>query len=134
MRVFFALVLCAPSVFAQGTSHSVTSACGTKDPTFDVKLDNSKHPVTPPKPGKAIIYFVQDDGSWGEHQRYVLRVGLDGTWVGAYKQNSFFMVSTEPGSIMSAQSAIDFFRGDFGSSCPFHGRSRQNLLLPHALS
>ena len=45
----------------------------------------------------AMIYFIQDDGPCGERQHYVLKMGLDEAWVGAFKQNSCFTVSAKPG-------------------------------------
>ena len=50
-----------------------------------------------PEPGKARVVFIQDDSTWGDHQHYVMNIGLDGAWVGAYKQNSYFTLSVDPG-------------------------------------
>ena len=65
--------------------------------SYDVKVDNSQHTLTPPEPEMARIYFIQDSGLWADHQHYTLKIGLDGTWVGAYKRNSYFTVSVQPG-------------------------------------
>ncbi|MGB6386744.1 MAG: DUF2846 domain-containing protein [Terriglobales bacterium] len=92
----FLVMFLALSVFAQGTSSRLALACGPKDVTFTVKMDPSHEPAEP-EPGKARVAFIQDDSMWGEHQHYVMKIGLDGAWVGAYKQNSYFTVSVDPG-------------------------------------
>jgi hypothetical protein len=66
--------------------------------SFDVKRDKSQHILTQPEAGKATVYFIQDNGIWGEDQQYnTLKIGLDGAWVGAYKNNSYFAIFVEPG-------------------------------------
>jgi hypothetical protein len=92
MKVAFAVVFFATSLFAQGAS-----ACGPINLNLDVTLDNSQHTFAQPETGKGRVYFIQDDGPLGSHQHYTLRLGLDGVWVGAYKENSYFAVSVEPG-------------------------------------
>jgi hypothetical protein len=57
----------------------------------------SQRTLAQPEPGKAQVYFIQDDGPGGNHQHATLRIGLGGTWVCAYKQNSYFTVTVEPG-------------------------------------
>jgi Protein of unknown function (DUF2846) len=64
---------------------------------FSVSLDTSKKATVLPDTGKATVYFIQDDGPYGRGQHYTVRVGVDGRWVGAYKQNSYFALSVEPG-------------------------------------
>jgi hypothetical protein len=102
MKTVFAVLILAASALAQGSSVRPMSACGTKDVTFGVKLDATRHAPAQPESGKAIVYFIQDDGPWGEHQHYVLKIALDGAWVGAYKNNSYFTVWNRE-SIMSAR-------------------------------
>ena len=97
MKAVLALIVFAASALGQGPSIRVPSACGIKDVTFDVKLDNTQRPPAQPESGKALVYFIQDDGPWGVHQHYVLKIALDGAWVGAYKWNSYFTVSVKPG-------------------------------------
>jgi uncharacterized protein DUF2846 len=48
-----------------------------------------------PESGRARVYFVQDLGS--RNPVAVISVGLDGAWVGANKNDSYFSVSVEPG-------------------------------------
>jgi len=97
MRGTLLVMFLAVSAFAQGPSSRIASACGSRDVIFDVKLDASQHTLAQPEPGKAQVYFIQDSGLWGEKQHYTLKIGLDGAWVGAYKNNSYLTVSVEPG-------------------------------------
>lgn len=74
------------------------AACGRNDVSFDVKRDQSQHALAQPEPGKALIYFVQDLGQTHCIVHCVtVKIGLDGTWVGANQDNSYFSVSVEPG-------------------------------------
>jgi Protein of unknown function (DUF2846) len=50
-----------------------------------------------PEPGKALIYFVQETGAGNCLGACVTRIGLDGAWVGAFRHNSYFSVSVDPG-------------------------------------
>jgi hypothetical protein len=97
MKTVFAMMILATSALAQGSSVRPMSACGIKDVTFEVKLDATRHTPAKPDSGKALMYFIQDDGLSGDHQHYVLKIALDGAWVGAYKNNSYFSVPVEPG-------------------------------------
>ena len=97
MKIIFAVMILAASALAQGTSVPAASACGIKDVTFSVKLDKTQSLLAQPESGNAMIYFIQDDGPWGEYQHYVLKIELDGVWVGAYKKNSYFTVLAKPG-------------------------------------
>lgn len=97
MKTIIAVMVLTASALAQGPSVRVASACGPKNVSFDVKLDDSRHTAALPEPGRAMVYFIQDDGPWGKYQHYVLKIGVDGEWVGAYKKNSYFTVDLMPG-------------------------------------
>jgi hypothetical protein len=86
----------AVSAFAQEQPSAVPAACGPKG-AFDVKLDQSQHALAQPEPGKARVYFVQDIGAVSCLGSCGAKIGLDGAWAGANKQNSYFSVSVEPG-------------------------------------
>jgi hypothetical protein len=60
-----------------------------------VKLDESQHALAQPKPDKAWVYFIQEKGS--DALGVTTMIGLDGTWVGANKNSSYFGVSVESG-------------------------------------
>jgi hypothetical protein len=97
MKFTLVALLFAVSAFAQSPSARVASPCGAKDVVLNVKLDKAQHTLPQPESAKARVYFIQDDGPMGDHQHFAVRIGLDGEWVGAYKQNSYFTVSIEPG-------------------------------------
>ena len=98
MRVAIIIVLLATAAFAQNQPAVVPSACGPKDTDVDVKLDKSQHIISQPEAGKARVYFIQDIGKISCIGACVkTKIGLDGTWVGANKHNSYFSVSVEPG-------------------------------------
>ena len=74
-------------------------ACGPDSVRYVVKLDKLQHTLTEPGPGKALVYFIQDKGpqSFGIAAAVETRIGIDGAWVGANRNNSYFSVSVEPG-------------------------------------
>jgi hypothetical protein len=97
MKIALVTLFFAASALAQNPTAVLPAACGPKDFNFDVKLDDTQHTPMQAEPGKAVVYFIQDDGPMGNHQHNTLRIGLDGAWAGAYKQNSYFTVSVEQG-------------------------------------
>lgn len=70
----------------------VRGGCGPAELHFDVKTDKKQHPSPSPDSGKALV-FVFEDMERGP----TMRVGVDGTWVGANKGKSYFYFSLEPG-------------------------------------
>jgi hypothetical protein len=97
MKAALFALLFAASAVAQNPPAELPPACGPEDVGFKVKLDKAQHTLAQPDAGKALVYFIQDDGPDGNHQRYTMRIGLDGAWAGAYKHNSYFKVSLVPG-------------------------------------
>jgi hypothetical protein len=92
------LFLLAATALAQNTTTTAAApGCGTTDTRFEIKKDKSQHPSAPPEPGKAVIYFVEDDTEFQAVPNPTTRIGLDGTWIGANHGNSYFYVSVEPG-------------------------------------
>ncbi len=89
------IALAAPLV-AQNRSDNPFS-CGIPDVSFDVKTQKNQHPVAQPEPGKALIYFFQDDSLYGGILRPTSRYAIDGRWVGATHANSYFYLSIAPG-------------------------------------
>jgi hypothetical protein len=97
MKTFVAsifLAVFASSVFAQdpAPAASARGGCGPSESYFDVKTDRKQHPVAPADAGKALVYVFEDM----EHGP-TMRVGLDGSWVGANKGKSYFYFSVDPG-------------------------------------
>jgi hypothetical protein len=96
--LFMKIVLIAFLFGASAFSQNSPSACGSENVTFKVTLDKS-HPSLPnAEPGKAMVVFIQDFGvqtSLGVHP--LTRIGVDGSWVGAIKDNSYSPVFLDPG-------------------------------------
>ncbi len=98
MRMIVLLVtLFAASAFALGQSADLPPTCGPEKASFDVKLEKSQHVLAQPDSGKALVYFIQDFGELSFGPAVLTRVGVDGAWVGANKNSSYFSVSVEPG-------------------------------------
>ncbi len=97
MKVALITFLLALPAFAQTIPTPSTAACGPEKAGFDVKLDKSQHVLAQPDSGKALMYFIVDFGGQHYGPALLTRIGLDGAWVGANKNSSYFSVSVEPG-------------------------------------
>ncbi len=89
----------AATSFAQNapTEAAAPPGCGAENTKFDVKTDRSQHPFVKPEPGKALVYFLQDDSYFLSVPRPTTRFGRDGNWVGGTQANSYFYASVDPG-------------------------------------
>lgn len=89
-----------PAAQAPVSVNQATAACGAEQVKFGVVLDNSEHAAEPAEPGMARVIFVQDlgmEGPFGTGMAQVTKIGMDGAWVGAAKDNSWLSVSVVPG-------------------------------------
>jgi hypothetical protein len=99
-QVMLAVLFCV--CLALGNEARCTTlpdSCGDDKVQFDVKTE--KHPPAPtsPEPGKAqivVIGLVDAPGCLG-CGIFSPRVGVDGSWVGATKGNSYFVLSVDRG-------------------------------------
>ena len=98
MKTIFAVFICCMPLFAQSRPAPPSSACGNLHVSMAVDLDNSSHSIQAPEAGKARIYFIEDTGQTVNIGYPTARIGIDGTWVGANKKNSYFSVAVEPGA------------------------------------
>jgi len=91
----FAIAFLGSPVFAQDPSASASSSggCGPNEGQYDVTTDKKNHPAAQPDSGKALVYVIEDI-----ERGPTMRVGLDGTWVGANKGKSYFFFSVDPGN------------------------------------
>ena len=84
---------------ASALGQNFPSACGPENISFNVALDKSLSPLLKTEPGKATIVFIQDIGAQqlkiGGH--VIGKFGVDGAWVGAIRNNSYFSMPLEPG-------------------------------------
>jgi Protein of unknown function (DUF2846) len=89
-----AVFLGALPVLAQDQAATARTAagCGPSAVMFDVKTTDSSHPVGQPEQGKALVYFLVDHVA-----APTMRVGVDGTWVGANDGKSYFFFQVAPG-------------------------------------
>ena len=97
MRSTVLLLLVSLPAFAQSQPNAITAACGPSHVTFTAHEADS--PLVPPsiEAGKALVFFIQDEGQLSEARHYTLKIGLDGAWVGAYRDNAVFAISVDPG-------------------------------------
>ena len=94
------LILTAALVIGVSLPAASQTACGPDASRFEIQVNNAHHELAAPEPGKARVYIVQDIG--GLHSpigkgSWVTKVGMDGSWIGANKNISFFSVSVDPG-------------------------------------
>ena len=104
MKINFLLLLIALSVLSsrQAWAGKLPDACGDDKVKFDIKLQKGPPVPSAPAEGKAQIFFVESSqkpmalgcmGRCGNFTKY----GVDGAWVGATKDNSYFLLSLDPG-------------------------------------
>jgi hypothetical protein len=87
----------APRSAGASPANLYTPGCGPGDDKFDVKTDNTPQPDPTPEPGKAIIYFVQDDRFFSSRPRPTVVWGVDGSWIGATRTRTYFHITVDPG-------------------------------------
>ena len=89
--VFALLLSCVPAS-AQNADVIYGQACGPKDASFLVDHVKSQS-RTSPDPGKALVYIIQTESMPG----IITRIGVDGSWGGVVRDNSYVPLSVEPG-------------------------------------
>lgn len=109
MKAALVVFVFAISAFAQDQTAiaAAQSACGAKIVSFDAKQDPTQHPTPQPEPDKAAVYVIEDLGQCSDCggasftpkdvEGAVVKVGMDGGWVGATRGNSYLSISAEPG-------------------------------------
>lgn len=100
--IFLALLLATP-VLAQNHAMSLRRAagCGPAEIKFNVKTSKKQHSEIQPGAGQALVYVFEEYRSDPRYQtlgHVTTRVGLDGNWVGANHESSYFTFAVEPGS------------------------------------
>jgi hypothetical protein len=111
MKIAFVLILLTASAFAQDQAAVATAeaVCGPSKVKFDVKQDTTQHPTPQPETGKAVVYVVEDLGQCPDcvgHSKglgltdvdqALIKVGVDGAWVGAIQGSSYLFFAADPG-------------------------------------
>ena len=92
-------VLAWPAFAAdQATVAAAASSCGPGNIQFDVKTEKNQHPTALAQDGKALVYIVEAfEKPKNQLAKPTTKVGLDGIWVGANKDNSYFFFPVEQG-------------------------------------
>ncbi|MGP0018635.1 MAG: hypothetical protein ACLPHP_08720 [Candidatus Sulfotelmatobacter sp.] len=97
MKLAFVVILIAASVSAQDSAPtSPLSVCGPMSVKFQIKMDDTQSPNLAPEPGKALVYVIEDQ-QFKAAKDVIVRVGLDGAWVGATRGDSYLSFPVEPG-------------------------------------
>ena len=93
----------ATPLFPQDDAATARAAagCGPEQVNFEVKADKKQHPAPQPEAGQGLVYVFADVpgtnyGGIAVHT-VTTRVGLDGTWVGANNNHSYFFFAVSPG-------------------------------------
>jgi hypothetical protein len=98
-RVFAALLFCLGAFRpCHGQTVVLPDACGADKVKFNIGLMGGKNPPPVADPAKAQIVFINTaEGPELVQGNTTTRVGVDGAWVGANQENSFFVVKLDPG-------------------------------------
>jgi len=101
-KLAFAAVLLTTAAWAQDNSATPLEAagCGPNNSKFAVKRDAHTHPTGTPEPGKALVYVFGDselDNTAIHIGGLITRIGVDGTWAGAYEHKSYAYFTVDPG-------------------------------------
>ena len=76
---------------------AVSSACGPSNTKFDVSTETNAAAPTLPE-GKALVYVIEVfERPINQWAKPTTKIGLDGSWVGANKDNSYIAFPVEPG-------------------------------------
>ncbi|HUI51341.1 MAG TPA: hypothetical protein VLX60_06130 [Terriglobales bacterium] len=98
MKSSLAMLLFSSTVLLADNAPSLPlqSACGPDQIKFSVKSVGRESNLPEPEPGKALVFVIFDHIPT-DVGRPTVRVGLDGTWVGANRGLSHFSFPVEPG-------------------------------------
>lgn len=94
------LLLCASLIPAvQASAKTILpDACGDDSVKFEVSTQKDQPAPAPPAAGKAQVVFIENENQglgFGKHA--TVRYGMDGSWMGANNDNSYFVVNIDPG-------------------------------------
>lgn len=109
MKTALAILLLVSSALAQDHAAIVAaeSACGPAQVSFSAIADGNQHPNPQPDPDKALVFVIGDLGQCttctNNHtiitnvDSAVVKVGVDGSWMGANRGNSYLYFDLTPG-------------------------------------
>ena len=91
----FIALACAGRAWADTV---LPDSCGDDKIKFDVKTESAPSPPPAPEQGKTQIIFIEDENqALGLFMHATVRFGMDGAWVGADNNNSYFTLTVDPG-------------------------------------
>lgn len=98
MKRTIATIFVASCAFA-GDTGTIARACGPEAVTFDVKADRPLANLPKPEADKALVYVIQERRLFVGCIKCnpIVRIGLDGNWVGAQHHDSWLSFSVQPG-------------------------------------
>jgi hypothetical protein len=86
----------APAVQARATI--LPDACGDDKIKFDVTTQKPSSALAAPEAGKAQLLLIENENRMiGPFMYATVRFGMDGAWAGATNNNSYFVLTVEPG-------------------------------------
>lgn len=101
-QLLLPFLLCV--VFSGPRAHSAVlpDACGKENVSFEIRLQKNPPAPAAPENGKAQVFFIEKSAKPPAiigclDCRTEARFGVDGDWVGATKDNSYFVISLDPG-------------------------------------
>jgi hypothetical protein len=101
-KFLFAFLLVASPAFAQDQAAEarVAAGCGPASVEFSVKTNKAQHPAPQPESGKALVYILEEvktDDLGFKIGGVTMRLGLDGSWIGATSSQSYLFFPVDPG-------------------------------------
>lgn len=100
MKTLLILLLFATPALAQNPSSSAAAsfACGPAKVKFDATAGQPLKSLPPPDPGKAMVYVVESfEKMPTEIGDPTIKVGVNGSWMGATRDKTFISFSVPPG-------------------------------------
>ncbi len=107
MKTLMVALLCVPGLLAQDKDKDkdksaivkATAACGPDNVKFDVTHPEASQPPAVPETGKALVFVIEQENSICDSDSCptTTKVGLDGSWIGANRGNSYFSFAMAPG-------------------------------------
>ncbi len=77
---------------------TITPGCGPAETKFDVQDGKPGGLEANPSEGKAAVYIIGYFNSAAKKGTPTIRIGLDGSWIGATKHNAYLRAEIEPGN------------------------------------
>ncbi len=98
MKLKFRILLLSVCLASAVQVWALPDSCGKEDVNFKVTTQTNPPHLASPEAGKAQVVFLETEQTDGEVlSGVVTRLGIDGTWIGATKGNSYFAVAVDPG-------------------------------------